>query len=108
MSPEAFVKAEVGNTITMGDRWSLTLSGLKLRTLLGFFPQLEKWNPSAGLWAAGTKVLLFRADGSTVRIYTNIEMDTWSRGAGEWPLKPGFADFIAEELKAQGQVGEGK
>lgn len=108
-SKEAFVKAEVSNVVPGGSAdWSLTLAGPKLQTLLGFFPELGKWNAWHGAWVGGTKVVLFRPDGSTVRIYTNLDSDTWSRDAGDWPLKPEYDQFIAEELKAQGQSAQGQ
>lgn len=100
----AFIKAEVSNAVPGDPKRPFTVSGPKLRTLLRFFPDLDKRNAWAGAWAAGTKVLLFRADGSTVRIYINSERDTWSQGGGDWPLKRGFAKFIAEERTAQGQA----
>jgi len=71
----------------------------EIRRLLSFFPGVGRGqhSPVAEPWDGAVKVHFTKADGSVVRVWSDYE--SWNEGNGDWPAKPGFADYVRELLE---------
>ncbi|MBC8869293.1 MAG: hypothetical protein H8E44_07735 [Planctomycetes bacterium] len=67
--------------------------------LLSFFPGVGRGqhSPVAEPWEGAVKVHLTKADRSVVRVWSDYE--SWNEGHGDWPVKPGFADYVRKLLE---------
>lgn len=71
----------------------------EIRRLLSFFPDVGRGqhSPVAEPWEGAVKVRFARADGSVVTVRSDYE--SWNEGHGDWPVEPGFTDYIRELLE---------
>lgn len=70
-----------------------------IRQLVSFFPGVGRGqrSPVAEPWEGAVKVHFTKADGSVVRVWSDYE--SWNEGHGDWPVKPGFTDYIRKLLE---------
>jgi hypothetical protein len=69
-----------------------------LKRLLEAFPGAGKGNrsPMAGGWLVGTRIDLEREGKPSVTVKVSPGLGVWSEGQGDWRLRPGFAELLAE------------
>jgi hypothetical protein len=86
---------ETGSLRTRGPVQVFEIADAKLLAeLASYFPTLGKDSDISGGWMAGYIILLTRPDKSQIKILLSPQADTWSDGAGDWPVKPGLHNLL--------------